>query len=93
MRGRTATEHYYNQSRCVCVVWTDVADAGAGVAEDHHGGAVVVVHEGPEVGAGAGHGPLRHDVLPGVGVALHNTPLIFCTTQICPGYLHRQKQR
>ena len=67
---------------CVCcVVLTDVADAGAGVAEDHHGGAVVVVHEGPEVGAGAGHGPLRHDVLPGVGVALHNTPLIFCTTK------------
>ena len=64
---------------------TDVADAGAGVAEDHHGGAVVVVHEGPEVGAGAGHGPLRHDVLPGVGVALHNIAIIFCTTQRCPG--------
>ena len=61
---------------------TDVADAGAGVAEHHHGGAVVVVHQGPEVGAGAGHGPLRHDVLPGVRVTLHNTPLIVCTTNI-----------
>ena len=77
---------------CVCVL-TDVADAGAGVAEHHHGGAVVVVHQGPEVGAGAGHGPLRHDVLPGVRVTLHNTPLIVCTTKRYTGYLHRQKQR
>ena len=60
---------------------TDVADAGAGVAEHHHGGAVVVVHQGPEVGAGAGHGPLRHDVLPRVRVTLHNIALIVCTTQ------------
>ena len=71
---------------CVCVVLTDVADAGAGVAEDHHGGAVMVVHEGPEVGAGAGHGPLRHDVLPGVGVALHNIAIIFGTTR--PQYVN-----
>ena len=32
---------------------THIADPGGGVAEDHHGGAVVVVHQGPEVAAGA----------------------------------------
>ena len=30
----------------------------------------MVVDERPEVAAGADHGPLGHDVLPGVGVAL-----------------------
>ena len=34
-------------------VTTHIADPGAGVAEDHHGGAVVVIHQGPEVTAGA----------------------------------------
>lgn len=34
-------------------VITHIADPGAGVAEDHHGGAVVIIHEGPEVTAGA----------------------------------------
>ena len=30
----------------------------------------MIVDERPEVTAGAHHGPLRHDVLPGVSVAL-----------------------
>ena len=32
---------------------THIADPGAGVAEDHHGGAVVIIDQGPEVTAGA----------------------------------------
>ena len=34
-------------------VITHIADPGAGVAEDHHGGAVVVIDQRPEVTAGA----------------------------------------
>lgn len=41
------------------------------VAQHDDGGAVVVVDEGPDVAAGARHGPLCHDVLSGVGVAVH----------------------
>ena len=50
--------------------WTDIADPRRGVAEDDHSRAVVIVDERPEITAGAHHGPLRHDVLPGVSVAL-----------------------
>ena len=49
---------------------TYIADARGRVAEDDHGGAVVVVDEGPQVAARAHHGPLGHDVLPRVCVAL-----------------------
>ena len=34
-------------------VITHIADPGAGVAEDHHGGAVVIINQGPEIRAGA----------------------------------------
>ncbi len=51
-------------------VSTHIADSRRGVAEDDDGGAVVIVDERPEVAAGADHRPLRHDVLPGVRVAL-----------------------
>ena len=49
---------------------THIADSGRGIAEDDHSRAVVIVDERPEITAGAHHGPLRHDVLPGVSVAL-----------------------
>ena len=49
---------------------THIADGRGWVAEDDDGGAVVVVDERPDVRAGRGQRPLRHDVLTGVGVAL-----------------------
>ena len=53
-----------------------IADAGGRVAEHNNGGAVVVVDEGPQVAARAHHGPLCHDVLPRVRVALQRSLLI-----------------
>ena len=50
-----------------------IADAGGRVAEHNNGGAVVVVDEGPQVAARAHHGPLCHDVLPRVRVALQRS--------------------
>ena len=49
---------------------THISDSGRRVAEDDDSWAVVVVDEGPEVGAGVGQGPLGDDVLAGMSVAL-----------------------
>ena len=49
---------------------THIADSRGGVAEDHYGRAVVVVHQGPQVAARAHDRPLSHDILAGVRVAL-----------------------
>ena len=49
---------------------TYIADTRRWIAQNHNGWAVVVIDQGPEVTAGAHHRPLRHDVLPGMCVAL-----------------------
>ena len=75
------TIYFSLQFITVCLHWktvgnydtaftTHIADPRGGVAEDHHGRAVVVVHQGPQVAARAHDRPLSHDILAGVRVAL-----------------------
>ena len=58
---------------------TYIADSRRRIAEDHHSWTVVVVHQGPEITAGADDRPLGDDVLPGVSVALRE--VLLCNVQ------------
>ena len=44
--------------------------AGSWIAENDDSGAVMVVDQGPDVGASVGQRPLRHDVLAGMSITL-----------------------
>ena len=56
-------------------VITHIADPGAGVAEDHHGGAVVIINQGPEIRAGAHLASKELELEINVIKCLENSPL------------------
>ena len=49
---------------------TYIANTRRRIAENNNGWAVMVIDQGPEVTAGAHHGPLRHNIFSGMCVTL-----------------------